>query len=108
MGHRHFQSQQAPKHFATGMPASTKCIDLRSRLLQGLQQFFEISRDQFVDDELRIPEWRQADEALERAYEACAAREAIPDIKCLCNLARRYIDMAVEMSTARSYYDGRI
>ncbi len=108
MGHRHYQPQSSSARPLTEIPVTAMRIDTRARLLQTLQQFFEVSRDQFTDNDLGIPEWRQADDALERAYDACAAHEAITTIKSLCNSAHRYIDMAVQMSTARSYYDGRI
>jgi len=107
MGQRHFQPH-ATSAATAPRTRSGAGSDNRARLLHGLQQFFEISRDQFDDVDLRIPEWRQADDALERAYDACVARETIPIIKSLCGNAHRYIDMAVEVSTARSYYDGRI
>ncbi|MCY7386947.1 MAG: hypothetical protein LH481_02615 [Burkholderiales bacterium] len=107
MGQRHFQPQATSTATAPRTRPGAD-IDSGARLLHSLQQFFEVSRDQFEDVDLRIPEWHQADDALERAYDACVAREAIPIIKSLCSNAHRYIDMAVEVSTARSYYDGRI
>ncbi|MEQ1515598.1 MAG: hypothetical protein ABL931_03810 [Usitatibacteraceae bacterium] len=82
--------------------------DMRTRLLHRLQDFFEVSRDQFDEVDLRIPEWVQADAALERTYDACAAREAMAAVQQLCLMTRRHIEMAVETSIARSYYDGRI
>ena len=106
MGQRQFQPK-ATSATAAQRPRAGTGSDIRARLLRGLQQVFEISRGQFDDVDLRIPEWRQADDALERAYDACLARAAIPIIKSLCSNAHRYIDMAVEVSTARSCYDGR-
>ncbi|MBL0121936.1 MAG: hypothetical protein IPP88_04150 [Betaproteobacteria bacterium] len=108
MGSRNFQSHVPPVKHPPWLPISRVRIDMRTQLLQALQQFFESSRDQFDDNDLSTPEWRQADDALERAYEACAARHAVATVMHLCAATRRYIDMAVEMSTARSYYDGRI
>ena len=108
MGHSNFQPPISSSRAAPGRSDSGTRVDMRARLLQGLQEFFELSRDQFDDDDLVIPEWRQADDALEHAYDACAARAAIPTIKHLCTVTRRCIDIAVEMSMARSFYDGRI
>jgi hypothetical protein len=98
-----------PMHRLPGAPPATnRRIDTRAQLLHRLQEFFEVSRDQFDESDLRIPEWRQADAALERAYDACVAREPVPAVQHLCTITRHYIEMAVEMSTARSYYDGRV
>ncbi len=76
--------------------------------LVGLRQFFDAARAQFDEDELNIAEWRQAREAFERAYDAFATQAAESTITSLCLWARRTIDMAVEISTARGYYDGRL
>jgi hypothetical protein len=108
MGNRNFQPHAAVDRRAPWLPASHLHTDIRKQLLQALQRFFEVSRDQFDDADLGIPEWRQADDALERAYDACAAREAVATVEKLCLVTRRYIGVAVEMSTARSYYDGRL
>ena len=108
MGSRNFQSHAPSARRPPWLPISHVRIDMRTQLLQALQQFFESSRDQFDSGDLASPEWRQADDALERAFDSCAAREPVPTVMYLCALTRRYIDMAVEMATARSYYDGRI
>lgn len=109
MGHRHHHStQSASRHPAAGSPPPRRPFDIRAQLLGGLQQFFEASRDQFDHDDLVIPEWRQADAALERAYDASAMHDAIPAVKHLCDIARRYIEIAVDVSLARSHYDGRL
>lgn len=108
MGNHNLQSQTTSARRTPWLPISRVRIDMRTQLLQALQQYFESSRDQFGGGELESPEWRQADDALERTYDACAAREPVPTVMHLCAVTRRYVDMAVEMSTTRSYYDGRI
>jgi len=108
MGHQNYQPHSPDPRRAPGMPKPGARKDTRSRLLLSLQQFFEISRDQFDDAELRTPEWRQADDALERVYDACVGHKTIDLVQSLCDRAHRCIDQAVEISTARSYYDGRL
>jgi hypothetical protein len=108
MGHRQFQAPARLVHRTPELAVARVQIHMRNRLLQALQEFFEVSRDQFGDDVQEIPEWRQADDALERAYDACAARAAMSTIRYLCAIAHRTIETAVEISTARSYYDGRL
>lgn len=108
MRNRPAQSQMLTDRRPPWLGGSRGRGDIRSSLLQALQQFFEMARDQFDEEELGIPEWKQADDALERTYEACAAKATISAVESLCAITRRYIDMAVEISTARAYYDGRI
>lgn len=105
---RNFQSYTFSNRQPGVPPATNRGADKRAQLLNRLQEFFEVSRDQFDEGDLRIPEWRQADAALERAYDACVAREPVPAVQHLCTITRHYIAMAVEMSTARCYYDGRV
>lgn len=107
MGSRHFQPHTSAKRAPWFWSARVR-LDNREQLLHALQDYFEVSRDQFDERDLAIPEWRQADDALERAYDACAAREALPAVTHLCAIARRAIDIAVEISRSRSYYDGRV
>ncbi len=81
--------------------------DLQAGLV-GLRQFFDAARSQFDENELNIAEWRLTRDAFERAYDAFTTHATETNIETLCNLARRTIDMAVEMSTARGYYDSQI
>ncbi|MEI6737717.1 MAG: hypothetical protein WCL29_04480 [Pseudomonadota bacterium] len=99
MGSRSYLPQTAFHHRSPRLQPPRNHIDSRAQLLQGLQQFFELSRDQFDYSDLETPEWRQADDALERTYDACAARAAVPAVRHLCGITRSYIEMAIEMST---------
>jgi hypothetical protein len=108
MVQRHTTSQSTSTSQAAGSASRAGRLDSRAQILRMLQELFEVSRDQFDDSDLQIPEWRQADDAVECVYDACVAHEKIAAIRRLSEIAHRYIDMAVEMSTARSYYDGRI
>ncbi len=108
MSHRNAATQSIPTSQPVGSVSRLRRLDSRAHTLRMLQEFFEVSRGQFDESDLQIPEWRQADDAVECVYDACVARQTIAVVKRLCEIAHRAIDIAVEMSTARSYYDGRI
>lgn len=83
-------------------------IDPKARFLTRLQDTFETARDQFDDAVLGIPEWREAADALDRAYHAWAGRAPQSTVETLCTEAQRRVEMAVQMSMVSGYYDGRL
>lgn len=103
--------QNPSGHRAAWLGGKGKHADNNQQLrhgLQVLQQLFETSCGQFDEDEMGITEWRQARDAFDRAVEAFAANATLQTIESLCAITRRNINIAIEISTARCYYDGRI
>lgn len=107
MSQRHIATHTSISKTGGGFSQASR-LDSRAHTLRLLQEFFEVSRDQFGESDLQIPEWCQADDAVECVYDACVARQTISAVRRLYDIAHRTIETAVEMSTARSYYDGRI
>jgi hypothetical protein len=100
------RSASRPLPFIAGARAIN--FDIRSQYLCSLQEKYEAARDQFDVRTLAIPEWQQAEDALERAYDCWLARETAAAVEHQCAIAKRYIDAAIEMSSVSNYYDGRI
>jgi|GEM_PF-3451737 len=103
----HHRRQKNPAD-ARQLSSRLACLDGSAGILAQLQTTFETARDQFHTDVLNIAEWRQAEDALDHAYHACVARAKGTDIVSLCLEAQRRVEMAVQMSTMSSYYDGRV
>jgi hypothetical protein len=76
--------------------------DPRRRQLEGVQCAFEISRAQVDPASLSAPEWLQAADVLDRAYDACAGQEDHSIVAELCLLVGKYVTIAVEKSTLQS------
>jgi hypothetical protein len=74
-------------------------------LLPALQSSFESQRDQFDHAALTLPEWRSAEEAVERAQRAWNANASSEEVETLCREAQRRVQLAVERSFA-SRIDG--
>lgn len=73
-----------------------------SGLLPALQSSFESQRDQFDHVALTLPEWRSAEEAVERAQRAWNANASSDEVESLCREAQRRVQLAVERSFASS------